>query len=47
VGKMVLYVNRGLGVAHMRLRINCRPEITVITLQSAGNHDTTGKTVTE
>jgi hypothetical protein len=34
VGKMVLYVNRGLGVAHLRLRINCRPEITVITLES-------------
>ena len=33
VGGMLLYTNRGLG-AHPNLRFNCRPEITVFTLQA-------------
>ena len=32
VGKMLLYVNRGLG-AHPRFRFACRPEITIFTLR--------------
>lgn len=32
VGDMVQYTNRGLGTNILRLRVNCRPEITVITL---------------
>lgn len=32
VGDMVQYTNRGLGTNMIRLRLNCRPEITVITL---------------
>lgn len=34
VGNMVQYTNRGLGTHLLRLRINCPPEITVITLRS-------------
>lgn len=34
VGDMWLYTNRGLGESSVRLRINCRPEITVFTLQA-------------
>lgn len=34
VGDMWLYTNRGLGESSIRLRINCRPEITVFTLQA-------------
>lgn len=36
VGSMVQYTNRGLGTAHPhpRVRLNCRPEITVFTLLS-------------
>ncbi len=34
VGRMILYVNRGLGSVHLRLRFLCRPEITVLTLRS-------------
>jgi predicted MPP superfamily phosphohydrolase len=33
IGEMQLYTNRGLGTALIPLRINCKPEITVITLQ--------------
>ncbi len=36
VGDMVQYTNRGIGTHVLRLRINCPPEITVITL-SAGD----------
>lgn len=32
LGSMMVYTNRGLGVTGMHLRFNCRPEITVITL---------------
>lgn len=34
VNGMFLYTNRGLGTAELQVRINCRPEITVLTLQS-------------
>lgn len=34
VGDMLQYTNRGLGVAHLRLRFMCRPEITVFTLRA-------------
>jgi uncharacterized protein len=33
VGKMYQYTNRGLGVIYARFRLNCRPEVTVITLR--------------
>lgn len=35
VGDMLLYVNRGLGMTSLPIRFNCRPEISVITLQVA------------
>jgi hypothetical protein len=35
LGKMQLYVNRGIGAVGLPFRLNCPPEITVITLQSA------------
>lgn len=31
-GRMLLYVNRGLGMVGLPMRFNCRPEITLITL---------------
>jgi uncharacterized protein len=34
VGKMYQYTNRGLGVIYGRFRLNCRPEVTVITLRA-------------
>ena len=34
VGRMLLYVNRGLGTVHARLRFGSRPEITSLTLRS-------------
>jgi predicted MPP superfamily phosphohydrolase len=34
VGKMLQYTNRGLGMASLRVRLNCRPEITVFNLSS-------------
>ncbi|HYW00899.1 MAG TPA: metallophosphoesterase [Candidatus Acidoferrum sp.] len=34
VGDMVVYTNRGLGANTFWIRINCPPEITVITLKS-------------
>jgi predicted MPP superfamily phosphohydrolase len=33
--KMVLYVNRGVGVVWPYVRLNCRPEITLFTLRPA------------
>ena len=33
--KMQLYVNRGIGTVGLPLRLNCPPEITVLTLQPA------------
>ena len=35
VGEMLQYTNRGLGFVDARLRFLCRPEITVLTLESA------------
>ena len=35
VGKYQLYTNRGLGSWPLPIRLNCRPEITVFTLQEA------------
>lgn len=35
VGGMALYTNRGLGMIPPRMRFNCRPEITVLTLRTA------------
>ncbi len=34
VNGMIQYTNRGLGTSHLRLRWNCPPEITLITLHS-------------
>ena len=36
VDGMLQYTNRGLGFVDMRLRLLCRPEITVLTLRSPG-----------
>ena len=35
VGEMIQYTNRGVGTHVFRVRFNCPPEITVITLRSA------------
>jgi predicted MPP superfamily phosphohydrolase len=35
VGTMWQYTNRGVGMARLPVRINCRPEITVFTLEGA------------
>lgn len=35
VGSMLQYTNRGLGMSSFQFRLNCRPEITVFTLQAA------------
>jgi hypothetical protein len=34
VNGMLHYTNRGLGMVHIHLRLNCRPEITVFTLEA-------------
>ncbi len=34
-GEMQLYVNRGLGTVGLPFRLNCPPEVTVLTLQPA------------
>ena len=34
-GGMQLYVNRGLGCMHLPFRLNCPPELTILTLQPA------------
>jgi predicted MPP superfamily phosphohydrolase len=34
VGGMWQYTNRGVGMARLKVRFNCRPEITVFTLES-------------
>lgn len=34
VGEMVQYTNRGVGTHVLRLRLNCEPEITLLTLRS-------------
>jgi predicted MPP superfamily phosphohydrolase len=35
IGHMQLYVNRGIGTVGVPFRLNCPPEITLFTLQSA------------
>lgn len=35
LGHMQLYVNRGIGTVGIPFRLNCPPEVTVLTLQSA------------
>jgi len=35
IGHMQLYVNRGIGTVGVPFRLNCPPEITIFTLQSA------------
>ncbi|HUZ96893.1 MAG TPA: metallophosphoesterase [Edaphobacter sp.] len=35
LGNMQLYVNRGIGAVGIPFRLNCPPEITIFTLQSA------------
>lgn len=34
VGEMLQYTNRGLGTLGLHVRLNCRPEITVFTLEA-------------
>lgn len=34
VSEMLLYTNRGIGVTSVNIRFNCRPEMTVFTLES-------------
>jgi predicted MPP superfamily phosphohydrolase len=34
-GEMQLYVNRGIGTVGLPFRLNCPPEITLLTLQQA------------
>jgi predicted MPP superfamily phosphohydrolase len=34
VGSMIQYTNRGIGMVRPRVRFNCRPEITVFTLEA-------------
>ncbi len=36
VGGMMQYTNRGLGTVILPIRFNCRPEITVFTLEAGG-----------
>ena len=33
VGDLILYTNVGIGTIHIPMRLNCRPEVTVITLR--------------
>jgi len=35
LGQMFQYTNRGVGTCWFNIRLNCRPEVTVITLRSA------------
>ena len=35
IGKLILYTNLGLGTIRMPVRINCPPEVTLITLRAA------------
>ena len=34
VGNMIQYTSKGLGTNSFRIRINCKPEVTIITLKS-------------
>jgi predicted MPP superfamily phosphohydrolase len=35
MGRMQLYVNRGIGTVGLPFRLNCPPEITLFTLQNS------------
>ena len=35
VGGMIQYTNRGVGMVRPHVRLNCRPEITLLTLHAA------------
>jgi len=37
LGRMQLYTNRGLGMISPRIRFNCAPELTLLTLRCAAN----------
>jgi predicted MPP superfamily phosphohydrolase len=37
LGHMWLYVNRGVGLIRPAVRLNCRPEVTTLTLRSVGS----------
>ena len=34
IGNMTQYTSKGLGTNSFRIRINCKPEITIITLKT-------------
>jgi len=34
--KTIMYVSRGLGTMYVPVRVNCRPEVAILTLQTAG-----------
>ncbi|WP_407409870.1 metallophosphoesterase [Methanobrevibacter sp.] len=38
VGDMIQYTSKGLGTNSFRVRINCKPEITIITLKTTKKH---------
>ncbi|MBQ2652258.1 MAG: metallophosphoesterase [Methanobrevibacter sp.] len=38
VNDMIQYTSKGLGTNSFRIRINCKPEITIITLKSSKKH---------
>ena len=38
VGEMTQYTSKGLGTNSFRIRINCKPEITIITLKTTKKH---------
>jgi predicted MPP superfamily phosphohydrolase len=38
VGNMTQYTSKGLGTNSFRVRINCKPEITIITLKTTKKH---------
>lgn len=39
VGSLILYTNRGMGTTSPHLRLNCRPEITVLQLEPASSSE--------
>jgi predicted MPP superfamily phosphohydrolase len=38
VGNMIQYTSKGLGTNSFRVRINCKPEVTIITLKTTKKH---------
>jgi len=41
---MMLYVNRGIGMSYLPIRLNCRPEVTLLELTQAEPADTSNAT---